>query len=290
MTRYNELALVTCAAYPELYADERELVPAFARAGVQARAVVWSDPSVPWSRFDRVVLRSTWDYFERIDEFLAWLDRLEQLGVPLVNSPSLVRWNLDKRYLPWLAARGVAIAPTELIAAEQRCDLVRLMRERGWTRAVVKPAVSGGAYRTHRVSLDDAAALQPEVDAILRGSALLVQPFLDEIVREGEWSFVFLDGELSHAVLKRPAPDDFRVQPQFGGTFARVTPPEPLLAEARAVLQALPEAPRYARIDGVRRDGHLLLMEAELIEPYLYSPAAPEVLDRYVHVISRRAA
>jgi glutathione synthase/RimK-type ligase-like ATP-grasp enzyme len=282
------MALVTCAAHPQLYADEQALVPVLARAGVTARPVVWSDPSVPWARFDRVVLRSTWDYFERIDEFMAWLERLERLGVPLVNSPSLVRWNLDKRYLAWLEARGIGIVPTEFVAAEARCDLVQLMRARGWPRAVVKPAVSGAAYRTHRVGLAEAAGLQGEVDAILRGSALLVQPFVEEIVSEGEWSLVFLDGELSHAVLKTPAAGEFRVQSQFGGSFTPVTPTAEIVAAATAVLRALPEAPLYARIDGVRREGRFLLMEAELIEPYLYSPAAPEALERYARVLARR--
>jgi glutathione synthase/RimK-type ligase-like ATP-grasp enzyme len=288
MERYNSVALVTCASHPQLYDDEQALLPAFARVGVTAQAVVWSDPSVPWARFDRVVLRSTWDYFERIDEFVAWLERLEQLGVPLVNSPSLVRWNLDKRYLAWLEARGIAIVPTEFVAAEARCDLAQLMRTRGWTEAVVKPAVSGAAYRTHRVSLATAAGLQAEVDAILRGSALLVQPFVDEIVKEGEWSLLFLDGELSHAVLKTPAAGEFRVQTQLGGSFTRVTPPPEVVTAASAVLRALPEAPLYARIDGVRRGGRFLLMEAELIEPYLYSPAAPDVLERFARVVARR--
>jgi glutathione synthase/RimK-type ligase-like ATP-grasp enzyme len=288
MMRYGELAVVTCAAYPELFGDEQALLPALARAGVKARPVVWSDPSVPWARFDRVVLRSTWDYFERIDEFLAWLQRLEEMGVPLVNSPSLVRWNLDKRYLARLEAQGIAIVPTEFVELEARCDLVGLMRARGWERAVVKPAVSGAAYRTYRVALAEAAALQAEVDAILRGSALLVQPFMEEIVSEGEWSLVFLDGELSHAVLKTPAAGEFRVQTQYGGSFTRVTPPAEVVAAATAVLRALPEAPLYARVDGVRRGGRLLLMEAELIEPYLYSPAAPEAIERYARMLARR--
>jgi glutathione synthase/RimK-type ligase-like ATP-grasp enzyme len=286
MTRYKSLALVTCAAYPNFYADEDALVPLFARLGVTARAVVWSDPSVPWASFDRVAFRSTWDYFQRLDEFLAWLERMEQLRVPLVNSPSLVRWNLDKRYLAWLAARDVAIAPTEFVAAETRCDLAALLRARGWTRAVVKPAVSGGAYRTHRVSLDEAAALQPEVDAILHGGALLVQPFLDEIVDEGEWSLLFLNNELSHAVLKKPAQGEFRVQPQFGGGFLPATPPAEMVAAATAVLRALPEPALYARIDGVRRGGEFLLMEAELIEPYLYAPGAPGALERYARAVA----
>jgi glutathione synthase/RimK-type ligase-like ATP-grasp enzyme len=285
MTRYKRVALVTCSAHPQLFADEHELLPAIAATGATARAVVWNDPSVPWREFDRVVLRSTWDYFHHVDEFIAWLDRMTALDVPLVNSASLVRWNLDKHYLAELGRRGVALLPSLFVEPGTKFDLAAALAERGWRDAVVKPVVSGGARHTHRVSLDGAPALQREVDALVQAGAILVQPFADEIVREGEWSFFFFGGALSHVIVKRPAASDFRVQTQFGGTFERVTPPPSLLADAHAVMKALPEAPLYARIDGIRRDDRLLLMEAELIEPYLFFPAAPEALARYVALL-----
>jgi len=282
------VALVTCERLPSLYGDEEELPARFAAAGVEAEPAVWSDAGVEWSRYDVVVIRSTWDYFERIGEFAAWIDRLEQAGVRLQNPAPLLRWNLDKRYLAELERRGVRIVPTRFFDAGARVDLAALMRQAGWHEAIVKPAVSGGAWRTHRVPLAEAAVAQRELDDILRSSGALVQPFLDEIAREGEWSFLFFGGVFSHAVLKRPASGDFRVQAQYGGAHEAIDPPPPsLLAAARDVLDALPTPTAYARIDGLARDGRFELMEVEVIEPYLFLPGSPGAIDRYVAAIVR---
>jgi hypothetical protein len=288
------VALVTCAKYPQLFEDESGLVSAFAEAGAAAQAVVWSDAAVDWRGFDLVVLRSIWDYFERFAEFTAWLDRIERQGVRLCNPVGLVRWNMDKHYLRELEAAGVPIVPTRFVDAGERVDLAELLRAQGWERAILKPALSGGAYRTHKLAAAEAAALQGELEGIAAAGGALVQPFVQEIVDEGEWSLLFFGGELSHATLKTPRGGDFRVQTQFGGTFAGVTPPAAMVAAATAVVERLPEVATYVRIDGVRRGEELLLMEVEAIEPYLFLPAGgPQALARYVAAVmaeARRAA
>ncbi|MCU1278350.1 MAG: hypothetical protein JWM53_1896 [bacterium] len=279
-------ALVTCHAFPTLYADEQELPARFAAAGVDARPVSWSDPAVDWTSFDRVLLRSTWDYFQRIDEFRAWLDRLDRDRVPLCNPSSLVRWNFDKRYLAELGSRGARLLPTRFIDAGERLDLDALVRERGWSDVILKPAVSGGAYRTHRFAAAGASTLQAELDAILAVSGALVQPFAPEIAAEGEWSLLFFGGAFSHAVVKTPTAGDFRVQTQFGGVYRAVTPPPSMLAAATAILAALPAPAVYARIDGIRRGDDFLLMEVEAIEPYLFLPHSPGAVDRYIAAVT----
>ena len=282
------LALVTCDAFPTLYADEQALPARFADAGADARPVSWSDRSVDWRSFDRVVLRSTWDYFERIDEFRAWLDRLDREQVPLVNPTSLVRWNFDKRYLAELATRGAHLVDTRFVDAGEPLDLDALVRERGWSDVILKPAVSGGAYRTHRFPAAEARALQPELDAILRVSGALVQPFAPEITEEGEWSMLFFGGAFSHAALKTPTAGEFRVQTQFGGAYRAMPPPPSMLAAATAIVAALPLPAVYARIDGIRRGDDFLLMEVEAIEPYLFLPFAldaPAAVDRYIAAV-----
>ena len=275
MERAPRVALVTCAALPNIYEDERELVPMLAARGVEARAAVWDDPSVAWGAFDAIVIRSTWDYFKKKSEWDAWLARVE--GVTRVaNAASLVRWNADKRYLRDLEARGVAIVPTVFCEPGARASLASIVAEKGWSRAVVKPAVSGGAFRTHRFDAQGAAAHEADLAAILATGAALVQPYLEEIERDGEHSLLFFDGDFRFAVRKVPARGDYRVQPEFGGVFERVVPEPWLVERARAVIAACAECvcpPLYARIDGVRRDRDFWLMEAELIEPYLYLPA-----------------
>jgi glutathione synthase/RimK-type ligase-like ATP-grasp enzyme len=282
--RPPRLALATCDAQPLLFGEERELLPALRARGVDAEAVIWSDPRVDWASFDAVVLRSTWDYFERYPEFCAWLARVESV-TRVYNPPSLVRWNSDKMYLRELAQRGTRIVPTVFCEAREPANLARILRDSEWDDAVMKPCVSGGAYRTHRVRAETAAADQAEMNAILATTGVLVQPFFPEIQTEGEWSFVFFGGTLSHTVLKVAVRDEYRIQTQFGGTFSEVTPEPWLLAQVQGVVSALPEAPAYARIDGLVRGRDFYLMEAELIEPYLYLSAAPGSLERCADLI-----
>jgi glutathione synthase/RimK-type ligase-like ATP-grasp enzyme len=170
-----------------------------------------------------------------------------------------------------------------------KVDLARVLEEQGWSRAVIKPAVSGNAYRTHVVTRDSAAQHAEVVAALASGVGLLVQPYLPEIEREGELSLVYFDGAFSHAVVKTPASNDFRVQFEFGGQFRRVEPTPSMLRSAQRVLSALPEAPVYARVDGVVLDGELHLMEVELIEPYLYLREAPEQAAAFVSAVAQRA-
>ncbi|MEO6710401.1 MAG: hypothetical protein ABI054_06595 [Planctomycetota bacterium] len=283
------VAFVTYSGQPLLYAEEAELPALLAARGVQAEPVVWSDPSVEWKRFDAVVIRSTWDYFERFEEFRPWLDRTESLGIPLFNSADLVRWNFDKRYLRELESRGIRIVPTVFLESRQRADLGEILSAHDWSRAVIKPTISGGAYRTHRLEASEAATYQLHLETILESCGALVQPFFPEIVSEGEWSLVFFDGAFSHAVLKVPAPAEYRIQPHFGGRAERVEPEPWMLDQAREVLAALPEAPAYARIDGLRRGREFFLMEAELIEPYLFLATAPGASARYADLVERLA-
>ena len=286
MSARPRVALVTSEALPSLFGDEQALPAQLAAAGIDAEPVVWSAADAAWSGYDAVVIRSTWDYFHRIDEFVTWLDRLERERVPLHNPVPLVRWNFDKRYLAELQARGVRIVPTRFFDAGARVDLPALTREAGWQEAIVKPAVSGGAHRTHRFALAEAPSVQRELDDILSRSGALVQPFLDEIARVGEWSLLFFGGAFSHAVIKTPAAGDFRVQAQYGGTHRAVEPPAAMLQAARDVLAALPTPTLYARIDGVERDGRFELMEVEVIEPYLFFPGSPGAVARYVTAVA----
>lgn len=280
----RRIALATCAQYPGLHVKEQPLLGCFEALGIEAQPAVWDDPAVEWRRFDRVVVRATWDYFEKAAAFFAWLDRMELLKVAVYNPVPLLRWNADKRYLRDLAGRGVRIVHTELLEAP--CDLRALLETNRWSRAVMKPSISGNAHRTWVISPDDAAARQGDLEETLRGCAVLVQPFMPEIVDEGEWSLFFFGGAYSHAILKKPAEGDFRSQPTFGGSFRAVEPPPPMMRAAETVLASLPLAPLYARIDGLRRGDDFLVMEVELIEPYLFFSADPHAMDRYVRAVA----
>lgn len=200
------------------------------------------------------MIRTPWDYFERVDEFRAWLDARTAGGALMCNSSDILRWNFDKRCLQDLEAAGVAIVPTLCIARGEKADVAARARARGWNEIVVKPTISGGAYRTYRLLVVDATAYTNDIAQTLQDRGLLVQPFLPEIISGGELSLLFFEGVYSHAVCKRPKAGDYRVQYQFGGTNENVGVEPTLVAHARACVLAAPSLPVYARVDGVVKD------------------------------------
>ena len=266
----KRVALATCTKLPTLNEDDLLLVPPLQELGVTAVPAVWDSPDVCWEEFQGVVVRSCWDYHHRLEEFLAWVARLERAGIPVWNPPAILRWNSHKGYLRDLAARGVPIVPTRWLGRGEPVDLATLLEDAGWRDAVVKPAVSASASETWRTSTEAAAGDQARLGELLRAGDVMVQPFVSEVRDRGEWSIIFLGGRFSHAVLKQPAEHDYRVQWEFGGTAVTQAPPSGLLADAQAVMGAVPGYPLYARVDGVERGGRLMLMELELIEPHLF--------------------
>jgi glutathione synthase/RimK-type ligase-like ATP-grasp enzyme len=281
------VALVTCTAYPELFEDDLPLARALEDLGITPIPAIWDDPSIDWISFDALVIRTPWDYFERAAEFRAWLDARIASGMLMCNAGDILDWNYDKGYLLDLEAAGVPLVPTICIGRGERADVAALARARGWDEIVVKPTISGGAYRTHRFRVEDAAAYQQEIDATLVDRGVLVQPFLPEIL-DGELSLLFFDGVFSHAVCKRPKPGDYRVQFQFGGTTERVEVDPALVEQARACVLAAPSLPVYARVDGVVKDGQFLLMELEVFEPLMFLSHDPEAAGRFARAVRGR--
>ena len=268
MTR---IALATYSKLPTLNEDDRLLIPALADLGVTAVPAVWDAPTVCWDEFQGVLIRSAWDYHLRAPEFLGWIARLERAGVAVWNPGDVLRWNHHKRYLRDLAAAGsVATVPTRWLARGEAADLPALLADAGWREAVIKPAVSASAFGTWRTSSQTAARDQSRLEQLLESGDAMVQPFIAEMSTAGEWSLLFLGGRFSHAVRKRAAAGDYRVQWEFGGTAETGVPADQVIADAGRVLAAVPGRPLYARVDGVERGGRLVLMELELIEPHLF--------------------
>jgi glutathione synthase/RimK-type ligase-like ATP-grasp enzyme len=296
----GRVALITYSGVPAITTDDRLLRDALVARGAEVEARPW-DAQVDWSVYHRIILRSCWNFHHRPEEFRGWVNDVKKRhDGSMMNGPELVQWSVDKRYLKDLDARGIAIVPTIWISAadgDEIPNLDALIAEQGWdTGAVVKPAISATAHQTWRVGPEEAGAHQARFEALLSSSpaGVMVQPFLPEI-EEGEWSLVFLGGEFSHAVRKRPAAGDFRVQHDFGGTIERCDPEPLLVDDASAVLRAAAEATDtgledilYARVDGVVRSRRLLLMELELIEPVLFFAQAPGAAARMAELIVSR--
>lgn len=281
------VALVTCEEHARLYVDDLLLVSALDELGVRAEPAVWSRADVDWRSFDALVVRSPWDYFQRVDEFREWLDARIDAGARLINSGEILAWNFDKRYLRDLAAEGVELVPTVCIARGEQPDIPALARARGWDEVVVKPTISGGAYRTVRFRLEDHARNAADIAETLRDRGVLLQPYLPEIATAGELSLLFFDGVFSHAVRKVPKAGDWRVQFQFGGTDEDVEVTPELVAQARTCLDHAPGLPVYARVDGVVKDGKFLLMELEVFEPLMFLARHREAPMRFARAIRR---
>src|SRR6266480_3684373 len=193
----QRIALATYTKLPSLNEDDLLVVPVLRELGVTAVPAVWDSPDVCWEEFQGVVVRSCWDYHHRLEEFLAWVTRLERAEVPLWNPAAVLRWNSHKGYLRELAARGVPIVPTRWLARGRRVGLGQLLRDERWSDAVVKPAVSASATDTWRTSAATAGVDQGRLEELLRAGDVMVQPFIQEVCDPGEWSIIFFGGRFT---------------------------------------------------------------------------------------------
>jgi len=264
-------------------AFEHDLMMDALRAGAAPHGAVvediaW-DAAARWENFDAVLIGTTWDYAERHADFLAALGRV-QAATRLFNSVEVVRWNSHKRYLRDLAARGAAVLPTVWLDAADPAGVAAVFGALDSDDVVFKRQVGACAVGQHR--------LRPGAPVPAMSQPMLAQPFVPAITAEGELSFVFVDGALSHAVVKRPAPGDYRVQSVYGGGDVPLDPAPADVSAARGVLAALDTVPLYARVDMVRFRGTLQLMELELVEPFLYPSLGARLGERLVSAVIGR--
>ena len=230
--------------------------------------------------FDRVLPLLAWGYHLQHERWLRACATWEREGVPVSNPARVLAWNSDKRYLAELAGRGVAIPPTTFTDVVSQEIVERMFAETGAAELIVKPAVSGGAWKTQRLRRGD-------VVEAAAGTPMLVQAYLPTIETAGETSLLYFGGRFSHAVNKRPVPGEFRIQEEFGGLYALVPAPDAgALALAEQVLAAVGDPLLYTRIDMVPdADGRWLLMEAELIEPDFYLGVDPGKGEGFVRAL-----
>ena len=273
-------------------AFEHDLLLGALRDGLGDRAeltdIDWRAPLEELAGFDVAYLGTPWDYTEAKDEFIARLEALEAAGVVVANPSEVVRWNADKLYLQELAAKGAPSIPTLWPEVPGPADIHAAFEHFGCERVVVKRRVGAGAIGQDSFRRGDA-----EIDAWRMDQPAMIQPFLPAIQSEGELSFIFIGGELSHALIKRAAAGDYRIQSLYGGSEVALDPAPADREAAAAVMAMLPFAgpPLYARIDMVRlASGKLAVIEVELIEPYLYPQQGPDFGKRLADAVLARLA
>ena len=266
------IALVTTQAARGHDHDLDILTAALDAADQKWQIVNWDDASLDWSQFSIAVLRSTWDYYARLDEFVAWVDRVSA-QTQLQNSAEIVRWNVDKRYLQELSANSIPVMTTTFVSQPSDITLELIAQD-----VIIKPVVSAGSNNTAR-HRTDAVAARAQIDHILaNGGVAMVQPYSPSIDTVGETGLVYLSGAFSHAFGKDAVFGDTEqvhngVHVQEVITARTASANERLLGDAvmKFLINKFGVTPLYARIDMVTNiHGVPEIMEVELTEPSLY--------------------
>jgi hypothetical protein len=303
------IALVTARAARGLDEDEAPLAAALRAAGARVEIADWDDPDVSWKSFDLALLRSTWDYTERLSEFLAWAERVSGLTA-LSNPAAVVRWNTDKHYLLELERAGVPTVLCRFVepGASAASGLDAFLAQLEESELVVKPAVGAGSRDTHRYRRSSRAAALVHVRQLLdAGRSALLQPYLGRVEQYGETALIFyagLDGlRFDHAIRKGPmlpGPRDERSGPAVDGSEAQplfvaehITPRTAQADELEVAARALAAIPHrgllYARVDLIRDAvGAPVLLELELTEPSLFFAHAPGSAERFAQAVAKR--
>jgi glutathione synthase/RimK-type ligase-like ATP-grasp enzyme len=258
-------------AYVQDILDEDKLViQALAARGLSVNRVDWADPDYDWSATKIALFRTTWDYFDRIDEFIKWIDLIKD-KVNFINPIELILWNLDKHYLQDLSEKDINIPDTKFVEPGEQTTLSNVFHDTGWKDAILKPAVSGSARHTYRLSENNVEDHETIFQELIAKESMLLQSFQNSVLKRGEVALMYFDGNFSHAVQKIAKPGDFRVQSEFGGTVQNYTPTTEELTLGEKSLQACAQVPAYARVDIIDdNDGNPAVSELELIEPELW--------------------
>jgi len=290
------IAIVTAVAARDLDEDLPPLAAALQAAAIRHSVVSWDDDGIDWTAFDLALLRSTWDYTQRLDEFLDWITRTAT-QTTLLNPQAVVRWNTDKHYLHELAQAGIATVPSVFIEpghdpARSIADFLLRQRE---AEFVVKPAIGAGSRDAQRHGRDEVAAAIEHAQRLLADRrSVLLQPYLDRVDEAGETALIFFAGQFSHAIRKGPLLR--RGEGPTRALFApeAITPREPSAAEratAEHALAAIEFAKPllYARVDLIHDErGEPCLLELELAEPSLFFGHATGSARRFAERILAR--
>lgn len=288
----TQIAILTPAADDPAYKSHWPIVlerlsTALARVDVTAVPTAWTDHVTDASGlagYPLVLGVLTWGYYERHADWLAATKLWGETGVRIANPASVLGWNSDKAYLRRLEAAGIAIPPTVWSDRVTQDQADAAFDRFGTDALVIKPTVSGGAWKTVKLSRGETLTDAPD-------GAAMIQPFIPEVAAEGELSLLFFGGALSHAVMKTAKAGDFRIQSQYGGAYVHVpTPPTGAVDLATRVLAAIDEPLLYARIDMVETGGQWILMEAELVEPDFYLSQAPDGGRLFAEAVRTRLA
>ncbi len=261
-----------------------------AELGWDVEMVPWQS-NIDWSAYELVYICTPWDYQNDVAGFLDVLATIENSSARLVNGLDLVHWNLEKTYLQELEMRGADIVPSRFFDRFDADRIAACFDLHATDNIVVKPVVGANADNIFVLGRPLSSGAIDQLGRVFAKRPFFVQPFVENVRLEGEYSLFFFGGEYSHAILKKPKPGDFRTQEEHGADILSVEAPAALVETARRVLGVVNPQPVYVRADFVRDTGQrFLLMELELIEPALYFRTDPESARRFAAALARVVA
>ena len=275
-------AFLSMDSLEDFFSYDQMLFEPLKTVGWLAEEVSWRKPDVDWNNYDAVVIRTTWDYQDDVEGFMACLQRIEASSAQLQNSLKIVEWNISKSYLKDLQNQGINIVPTLWFDSFSLSEIQAGFDYFDSPQLVIKPLISANADHTYSLTPESLVQQADDLKAIFASREFMLQPFLNGIVDEGEYSLFYFAGHYSHSILKQPESGDFRVQEEHGGRLSSIQPCEDMLTTARHSLAALPEDVLYARIDLVRHKKEFVVIEIELIEPSLYFNMDADSPQRFV--------
>ena len=287
-SRTRAIVLATASDQPDITASDRLYADALGRHGFSVVGAPWDGPRAAFDGAAAVVIRSTWGYYRASDAFRDWTEAVAAESSPVQSDRSGALELAQGLHGQAGRGFGARAANVHVVACEVDA-IAKVFAETGWSRAVVKPLTGASGYSVELVAREGVAGAVSRLAAEARASGVLVQEFLPEIA-DGELSLIYFDAIFSHAVRKRPPQGEFRVNSRFGATYSAETPSRAVTEQGGAALRALPELPLYARVDGVVRDGALIVIEVEVLEPALFMEFDPSSAQRFAEATLRRLA
>lgn len=244
------------------------LLNALRSLGFSVTRSSWSSKKFNWEEVDYAIFRTTWDYFERLDEFLKWVNFYSK-KIKFINDVDLILWNLDKNYLQNFPKEDVV--PSLFLKLNEKTSLDEIFKKTGWGELVIKPSISAASWNTHRVSKKSLDNFEFIFKKLKKNHKMIVQEFQPSVLDFGEISLIVFGGRFSHAVLKRAKKNDYRVQDDFGGSVGVYLPSKQEINFAEKIVSLCPKIPLYARVDLLfNQENKPVLSELEVIEPELW--------------------
>ena len=282
-------AILTLKDLSDFECYDHLLIKPMKKKGWDCIMVPWDDRNVSWDSFDLAIIRSTWDYQNRLEDFIKVLQKINQSTCILQNSLELVEWNMDKSYLFDLFEKNIEIVPSLLHKNYKESYIMDSFTLFSEDQLVIKPTISANADDTYVINKKNLSLMSASLEKKFSNKSYIIQPYIENIRKEGEYSLIFLGEEHSHTLLKTPKKGDFRVQEEHGGTLQLINETEErILKTAKKVMKSLPFESLYARVDLVRKDNSFLLMEVEVIEPSLYFNIALKSASHFARIVSRK--